>query len=120
MKKNLGTATNTPYLHFLNLLKSWEHLPSWIQLDSIESQLLNHVSLKSQAGQPPLVSDLMNLDKIGSPATLHNRIKMLRKKGLIEFSYVEDGRKKYIKPTSQAEIYFANMSDLMMRAARSA
>ena len=56
--------------------------------------------------------------QIGSPATLHARLKQLRDKEMINYVIETDGRKKYIEPTEVALKYFSQISDCMLQASK--
>lgn len=104
------------YFRFLNLFRAIEDLPGFPALDGIEKALLDELSLSWKRGKNMLVSQAINLPEIGSPATLHARLKNLHKKGLIDYSIDKDARKKYIQPTEKALQYFSQISDCMNRA----
>ena len=56
-----------------------------------------------------------------SPATIHRRLKSLRKKGIIELAVDEaDNRVKYVKPTALAADYFAQINQALFAATRGA
>jgi len=93
-------------------------MPGFPSLDSVEKNLLDELSISWKAGQHMLVSDAIALSRIGSPATLHSRLKNLRQLGMIEYIADEDARKKYIQPTEKALKYFSQISDCMKQAAR--
>ena len=68
------------YFRFLNLVRSIEDLPNFPKLDATENQLLNMVATQWKKGERLLVSDAIAMRQIGSPATLHARLKQLRDK----------------------------------------
>ena len=104
------------YFRFLNLFKAIEDLPGFPVLDGTEKALLDELSLSWQRGHNMLVSHAINLPEIGSPATLHARLKSLHKMGMIEYAVDNDARKKYIQPTEKALKYFSQISDCMNQA----
>jgi len=104
------------YFRFLNLVRSVEELPSFPKLDATESELLNEVASKWKNGERLLVSDAIAKREIGSPATLHARLKQLRDKDMISYVIETDGRKKYIEPTESALKYFSLISNCMIEA----
>lgn len=105
------------YFRFLNLFRAVEAMPGFPILDSLEKSLLDELSVNWKAGNRMLVSDAIALSHIGSPATLHARLKNLRRLGMIEFGVDDDARKKYMHPTDKALKYFAQISDCMRQAA---
>lgn len=104
------------YLHFIEALDALKKLPQFPALDSIESELLNEISLYWKKGNSLLVNEAISIEKIGSRATLHARIKNLRQKGYVDFHNDIDGRKKIIKPTMLAMGYFSTLSSLLAEA----
>ena len=62
---------------------------------------------------------MMAKEEIGSPATVHNRLKSMRKKGWIMLSDTEDSRRKQIELTQEAVRYFDRLSKCMVQAAKS-
>ena len=69
-------------------------------------------------GERLLVSDAIAMRAIGSPATLHARLKQLRDKEMITYVIETDGRKKYIEPTEGALKYFSQISHCMLEATK--
>ncbi len=104
------------YFRFLNLVRSVEGLPGFPKLDATENQLLNEVAAKWKQGERLLVSDAIAMREIGSPATLHARLKQLRDKNMVTYVIETDGRKKYIEPTDTALKYFSQISNCMIQA----
>ncbi len=104
------------YFRFLNLVRSIEELPSFPKLDATENQLLNEVATRWMNGERLLVSDAIAMREIGSPATLHARLKQLRDKNMVTYVVESDGRKKYIEPTPVALKYFSDISNCMLQA----
>lgn len=105
------------YFRFLHLVRAIESMPGFPSLDSIERQLLDELSIRWKSGERMLVSDAIALSTIGSPATLHARLKSLKTKGMIDYVGVDDARKKFIEPTDKALKYFSQISDCMTQAA---
>ena len=106
------------YFRFLNLVRSIEELPDSPKLDATENELLNIVASQWKKGERLLVSDAIAMRQIGSPATLHARLKQLREKDMINYVIETDGRKKYIEPTDMALKYFSQISDCMVQASK--
>jgi hypothetical protein len=104
------------YLYFIEATEALKKMPLFPILDSIETDLLNEISLRWQKGNSLLVNEAISLEKIGSRATLHARIKNLRQKGYVDFHNDIDGRKKILKPTMLATGYFSALSQLLEQA----
>lgn len=76
--------------------------------------LLEIVSLAWYEGLPMCVRDAMSLVDLGSQATLHKRLAVLRKHRLIDAIPVEgDRRSKLLVPTDKAIKYFEQLGQAM-------
>ncbi len=104
------------YLQFIEASSSIKNLSQFPELDSIEVELLNSIALRWKDNNSLLVNEAISLEKIGSRATLHARIKNLRTKGYVDFHQDIDGRKKILKPTMLAMGYFSHLSNLLMQS----
>jgi hypothetical protein len=104
------------YLQFIEASSAFKKLPEFPELDSIEVELLNTIAIRWKDNNSLLVNEAISLERIGSRATLHSRIKNLAAKGYVEFHQDIDGRKKYLKPTMQAKGYFSSLSRLLTQA----
>lgn len=105
------------YLKFLNLLQAVKELPSFPVMDAVEERILNNCAVFWTDRKQLTVLDAMNLFEHTSPATVHRRLKTLRKKGLIALEMDEvDNRVKYIVPTALAQRYFAKVEDCFAKA----
>ncbi len=108
------------YLRFLQLTEALRGLPSLPELDPLEERLLALIARASQSKERLSVRDMMAKHELGSPATLHNRLKSMRKKGWIMLTDTEDTRRKQIELTQAALKYFDNVSKCMVKAAKDA
>jgi DNA-binding MarR family transcriptional regulator len=104
------------YFQYIESLSTLKHSNQFQALDSMELELLNEIAITWKHGKPLLVNEAISLNEIGSRATLHARIKNLRKKGYVDFHTDIDGRKKIIKPTVQAMTYFSSVANLLTSA----
>jgi DNA-binding MarR family transcriptional regulator len=103
--------TKSSYLRFLQLVELVDGLRPRSQLDKFEEHLLNHIALSAAQGRDLLVKDLICLQKIGSLATLHNRIKSLVASGYIRLVTDDvDIRKKHVVITAKTNKYFEKLS----------
>ncbi len=96
--------------------KQHRELPSFPRLDAIEGQLLQLVAKSWREGRPLSVTETIQASGIGSPATLHARLKELRRKGLIELRTLEDARCKQVVPTPETLDYFLSLGECMQKA----
>jgi DNA-binding MarR family transcriptional regulator len=104
------------YLRFLQLTEALRGLPSLPELDPLEERILALVARARQESQRLSVRDMMAKDELGSPATVHNRLKSMREKGWIMLSDTEDSRRKQIELTQAALLHFDRLSQCMLRA----
>jgi DNA-binding MarR family transcriptional regulator len=107
------------YLRFLQLSEAIRGLPSLPALDPLEERILGWVARAGQQGDRLSVRDMMACDELGSPATIHGRLKSMRTKGWIALADTEDARRKQVELTSAALEHFARLSRCMVEAARS-
>ena len=112
---------NNSYLRFLQIIsQTTTHLQLNKDLSPTAIFLLNEIAVKDFEGQPLIVSQAMEFDALGSPATLYRKIDELREAGLIEVTNVgTDRRTKYLFLTQAAKDYFQINSDAMLKALES-
>jgi DNA-binding MarR family transcriptional regulator len=106
------------YLRFLQLTEALRDLPSLPELDPLEERILALVARARQDDQRLSVRDMMAKDQLGSPATVHNRLKSMREKGWIMLSDTEDSRRKQVELTQAALLHFDKLSQCMLNATR--
>ena len=111
-----NTNLSEIYFQYIESLSTLKHSNQYQTLDSMELELLNEIAITWKHGKPLLVNEAISLNEIGSRATLHARIKNLRKKGYVDFHTDIDGRKKIIKPTTIAINYFSSLAHLLATA----
>jgi SOS-response transcriptional repressor LexA len=89
-------------------------------IDEIGKKLLEAIAIRSAQGQPLVVTQTMELSDIASPATIHRRIEILKKAGLIKVMQTEQNQKiKFLVPTQTSIDYFEKLGKLMASAIRS-
>ena len=64
------------------------------------------------------VRDMMAKDELGSPVTVHSRLKSMREKGWIMQTDTEDTRRKKIELTQAALLHFDKLSKCLVQAAK--
>lgn len=106
------------YLRFLKLAEAVRGLPSLPPLDPLEEQILQLVARTNQAQERLCVRDLIGTAELGSPATLHSRLKSMRAKGWITLADTEDARRKQVELTSAALTHFDKLSECLVQATR--
>jgi len=88
-------------------------------IDELGKKLLETIAIKSAQGHPMVVTETMDLSDIASPATIHRRIEILKKAGLIQVFQTEQNQKiKYLVPTQTSIDYFEKLGKLMASAMR--
>ncbi|MEN9996870.1 MAG: hypothetical protein RL462_1646 [Pseudomonadota bacterium] len=89
-------------------------------IDDVGKKLLEIIAIRSAQGQPLVVTQTMELSDIASPATIHRRIAVLLKAGLIQVMQTEQNQKiKFLVPTQMSIDYFDKLGKLMTSAIRS-
>ncbi len=106
------------YLRFLQLAEAIRGLPALPPLDPLEERILALVARTAQEQERLSVRDMMAKDEYGSPATIHGRLKSMRKKGWIMLTDTEDARRKQIDLTQAALQHFDKLSKCMVQAAK--
>ncbi len=105
------------YLRFLHLAEALRGLPALPGLDPLEERILGLVARAGQDRERLSVRDVMAKDELGSPATVHNRLKSMREKGWIKLSDTEDTRRKQVELTQAALLHFDRLSTCLVQAA---
>lgn len=110
---------STTYARFLNLVQAIRELPAFPKLDPLEERLLNQLAGQWHAGVKVTVMQAMQMSTDVSAATVHRRLKSLRKKGMLALSEHEtDSRIRYLVPTDLTNKYFARMGQCLDLALR--
>jgi DNA-binding MarR family transcriptional regulator len=104
------------YLRFLQLTEALRGLPSLPNLDPLEERILAMVARAQQDQQRLSVRDMMGRSELAAPATVHTRLKSMRKKGWIMLTDTEDPRRKQIELTQAALLHFDRLSQCMISA----
>lgn len=115
---NKSTRPADIYVRFLQLAEALRGLPSLPALDPLEERILALVARAGQDQDRLSVRDMMAKTELGSPATLHSRLKSMREKGWIMLSDTEDTRRKQIELTQAALLHFDKLSKCLVQAAK--
>ncbi len=107
------------YLKFLQLVEKLNKLPSLPSLDPLEERILHQVARSNNEGARLSVRDIMALEYLGSPATIHTRLKSMRGKGWIVLSDTEDSRRKQVDLSQAALLHFDRLSACILEAVSS-
>lgn len=106
------------YLRFLQLAEALKGLPSLPSLDPLEERILEFVARSGKTGAQLSVRQMIANESLGSPATLHARLKSMREKGWIMLADTDDTRRKDIQLTQAALAHFDKLSECLVNAAR--
>ena len=116
---NKTQIQSSTYTKFLSLIQANRDLPAFPQLDPLEERLLNQFASHWHEGQRVTVLEAMQMSGDESPATVHRRLKTLRKKGMLGVDEHEtDNRIRYLVPTALTTKYFAKMGQCLDQALR--
>ncbi len=108
------------YIRFLQLAEAIKGLPALPPLDPLEERILALVARAAQEARRLSVRDMMAIDALGSPATIHGRLKSMRQKGWLTLADTEDARRKQVSLTPAALKHFDKLSKCMIRATQEA
>ena len=79
--------------------------------------MLNTLAVLWQIGAPVTVLQSMEMLEDTSPATVHRRLKTLRKKGFITLEMKDaDNRVKHVMPTAITKQYYERLEDCLAKA----
>ena len=88
------------YMRILQLSKAMRNGDQLKVLDPLEERILEIIVSSRQKNERLSVKDLMANSNLGSPSTLHSRLKSMRKKGWIKLEDTEDARRKQLDLTT--------------------
>ena len=104
------------YLRFLALAQAIDLSAEFADVDEAAKQLLIYIALRHFQGKSITVTEAMGLKAIASPATIHRKLDVLLKVGLITKVFENNNRRtKYLQPTNIAEEYFAKLGELIQK-----
>jgi DNA-binding MarR family transcriptional regulator len=108
------------YLRFLSLAHALDSA-SVSGLDETAKHLLQLIVLRHMQGQALTVTEAMAMSTVASPATIHRKLNALLEAGLVTQVFEGKNRRtKYLTPTDAANNYFAELGEVMAKAASSA
>jgi DNA-binding MarR family transcriptional regulator len=107
---------NSPYVEaysrFLNLQAAVEMMLGMEQFGINEKALFEEVLLAWSKQAPLTVREIINIERLGSPATLHKRLTRLRAMDLVDATYRgNDRRTKYLSPTNKGLEFAKNLGE---------
>ena len=104
------------YMQFMSLRLSLRDRSGLPSLDPLEERLLEMVALASEPGERLSVTEVITTSELGSPTTLHGRLKSLRTKGLIELAYTDEASRRQLQLTRSGMSYLDAISKCMVAA----
>lgn len=110
----LSKDSSSPYVEaysrFLALLSAVNQMPGMADFGAHEKALFDEVLLAWSNRTPLTVRQIIHMDHLGSPATLHKRLTRLRDLGWVDASSeARDRRTKYLSPTAKGLEYAENL-----------
>lgn len=109
----MNSPLSSAYLRFLQLSRTLSPTDEKA-LSANEKALLEAIALAWFRQQPLSVRQAISIETLGSPATLHKRLAVLRASGFVEDRPVDaDRRTKLLVPTSRALLYFDQLGSVM-------
>ena len=73
----------SPYLNFVQLAQGISQLEKFPSMTHLSKIILDHVALNERQEHPLSVRQLIAIDAIASPATIHKHLSRLRKSGYV-------------------------------------
>ena len=107
----LRSSFASVYLRFLQLVATSKALPGLQDFDANEKALFDVVVLHWAQGNPLTVRMAIGQELLGSPATLHRRLKRLIAKDMVlTRNQGTDRRTKYLEPSKKGLAYIEWLS----------
>ena len=108
---NIRSSFTGVYLRFLQLAATIEAVPGLQDFDANEKALFDAVVLHWAQGNPLTVRMAIGQELLGSPATLHKRLKRLIAKDMVlTRNQGADRRTKYLEPAKNGLAYIEWLS----------
>jgi len=105
------------YFNFIELVKGLNSVGSLVNIDPEAKLLLDEIAVHENRNTPLTVSELMALDAIASPATIHRKLNALLEQELVEVQFEGNNRRtKYLVVSSKGNKYFSQLSVAMNKA----
>lgn len=107
----------SPYTNFLNLLQGLLKLEKFPAMSALSKLILDQIALHEDVGKPLTVREMIGVDQIASPATLHKHLASLRASGYVAArSEGSDKITKYLVLTSLGHEYVNTLSKAIVQA----
>lgn len=99
------------YCEFLKLKNEISKAYLLDKLDIACLQLLDLIVIATHDKQDLSVSMALALSEVGSPATIHKKLQILRDFDLVDASFTTDKRTKVLKLTDKAQAYYDEITN---------
>jgi DNA-binding MarR family transcriptional regulator len=87
------------------------------EVDLVAQKLLEVIVQKDAQNRPITVTELMKLEHLASPATIHRKMGVLVKNGYVTLEYKDDNRRtKFLVPTQKSDDYFDQLGKLLIKS----
>jgi hypothetical protein len=106
------------YVRFLQACSALKTPPSLGELDPLEERMLTWFAVQAHAGHEHSVRQVMNQREFGAPATIHTRLKAMRRKGWVVLADTDDTRRKRVDLTKAAYRHFERLGRTVLEALR--
>ena len=106
-----------PYTKFLNLLQGISQLDKYPMMTPLSRLILDQIALHEALGKLLSVREMIGLDQIASPATLHKHLTHLRSSGyVIAKTKDDDKRTKHLVLSPLGHQYVNALSKAVVQA----
>ena len=106
--------TSNDYLRFLQQVHRMTAKGRLSDLEPVCARLLDEIAIEDAQESPLTVTGLMGLSHIASPATLHRKMQVLLREGLIELSVdTENKRSKFVVLSKKGKRRYEVLATLM-------
>lgn len=87
------------------------------EVDLVAQRVLEVIVQKDAQNTPITVTELMKLEHLASPATIHRKMGALVNNGYATLEYKGDNRRtKFLVPTQKSDDYFDQLGKLMLQS----
>ena len=108
---------NSTFLRFLQLKEVPTGHQVEAEIDLTCQKLLEFLSVRHAQQKPLTVSEVMQLQQIASPATLHRKLSVLLEAGYVEFVFEGKNRRtKFVHPTAKSDRYFDALGKVLAQS----
>ena len=107
------------YLRYINILKDLRNDNASLDLLPVSALILHEIAVPEMQENPMTVSDVMELTKLASSATLHRKFSQMLNDEWVTTSFQNNNRRtKYIQLTMKSKSYYELKGKAMKKALR--